>query len=635
MSPPAFLRSRRVLAAALAVLVALAYEGVRRCGFVSFDDDVFVYQNPYVRQGLSASGLRWALTADLLFESPYADYWMPVTVLSRMLDVQLFGLSAAGHHLVNVAFHAVSVVLVFLLLDGLTAARHRSAFAAAVLAVHPLAVESVAWVSERKDVLAGLFWLSSTLAYARYAVRGSRAAYAGALACMALGLMAKPTLVALPLVLLVLDFWPLRRWPAAPGRRVLVEKVPFFLLAVASAAVTVVSHARGGHLASVAAAPLHARLANAVWSLVVYVEKVLWPTGLAVFYPLREGRLLSGRTVVAATLLAVSAWLVVRNAGRRPYLVTGVAWSLLALAPVLGIVQTGQQAYADRFMYVPLVGVGIAAAWGAADLASSRATLPRWLPIAAAAVLAAWTTLTRAQVRHWQDTVSLFRHAVAVTDGNALAHVNLGRALARQGDAAGAERHYREAIRIRPRDADARTGLGVLLMQQGRSAEALEQHAEAVRLNPASADARFNLGAAEARLGRPSEAMSHYAEALRLNPRLAAAHYNWGNLLAAQGRWAEAESRFAEAARLHPENALALNNLGLAIGLQGRWPQAAEVLRRAVALDPGDARARVNHGRALRALGRLAEARAEWQEAIRLDPRGPAAAEAREELARD
>jgi len=627
-------RSRAAFALGLALLVLVAYEGVRRCGFVSFDDDVFVYHSPYVRQGLTLAGLRWALGADLLFESAHADYWMPVTILTRMLDVQLFGLNAAGHHAVNAVLHAANVLLVFFMLDGLTGARWRSAFAAAVLAVHPLTVESVAWVTERKDVLSGLFWLLTMIGYARYASRRSGRAYAAALAFMALGLMAKPTLVALPLVLLALDFWPLRRWAAVPAGRLIVEKAPFFLLAAASAAVTVLSHARGGHLASAAAAPLVSRIANALLALVVYLGQVIWPARLAVFYPLTPSAVVSGRTLAAAGILGLLSWTVARAASRRPYLLTGALWFLFALAPVLGLVQTGQQSHADRFMYVPLVGLGIMAAWGAGDLAAARPSLRPLLPWLAAAVLVVWTALTRAQVRHWETTVTLFSHAVAVTEDNTLAHMNLARALAARGDAGGAERHYREAIRIRPQDADARTGLGVLLMQQGRVLEALDEHEQARRLNPASADAVFNLGAAEARLGRTGQAAEHYALALRLNPRLSPAHYNWGNLLAAQGRWAEAESHFAESARLQPEDVDALNNLGLAIGLQGRWAQAADILERAVALDPGDARARVNLGRALRALGRIGEARAQWQEAVRLDPGGPAAVEAREELAK-
>ena len=626
-------RSRAALALGLTLLVVAAYEGVRRCGFVSFDDDVFVYQNPYVRQGLSWAGLRWALGADLAFESSHADYWMPVTILTRMLDVQLFGLNAAGHHVVNVLLHAANVLLVFFLLDGLTGARYRSAFAAAVLAVHPLTVESVAWVTERKDVLSGLFWMLTLVAYARYASAGIRRAYWAALAFMAFGLMSKPTLVALPLVLLALDFWPLRRWATLPRARLLAEKGPFVLLAAASAALTVLSHARGGHLASGAAVPFASRLANALGSILVYLGQALWPARLAVFYPLRTGALLSPRTLAAVVILGLSSWVIVRQARRRPYLVTGGLWFLFALLPVLGFVQTGQQSHADRFMYLPLVGLGIMAAWTMGDVAATHDAPRRVMPWLALAVLAGWTVITRAQVRHWESTVALFSHAVAVTEDNTLAHMNLARALAREGDAAGAERQYREAIRIRPEETDARTGLGVLLMQRGRVLEAIAEHEEAVRRNPLSADARFNLGAAAARLGRTGEAASRYAEALRLDPGLAAAHYNWGNLLAAQGRWPEAESHFAEAARLQPENVDALNNLGLAMGLQGRWVPAVGILRRAVALDPQDARAHVSLGRALRALGQIDEAIAQWREAVRLDPRGDAGQEAREALA--
>jgi protein O-mannosyl-transferase len=631
-------RSRAALALGLALLVLVAYEGVRHCGFVAFDDDQFIYRNPHVRQGLTWAGLRWAFGADLLFHSPYADGWMPITVLSRMVDVELYGLNPAGHHLTNLLLHAANVILVFLLLDAFTAARCRSAFVAAALAVHPLTVESVAWVTERKDVLSGLLWTLTLIAYGRFVERRSPAAYATTLGVMAVGLMAKPSLMPLPFVLLALDYWPLRRlrtgWNARAAGRLLAEKVPFMLLSVAAGVVNVVAHHRRGDLATAEGVPLEPRIANAAWSLVVYLWDVVAPIRLAVFYPFLERSLWSAWTLAALAFVGLVSWLVARNAARHPYLATGWLWYLLALAPVIGIAQVGAQARADRYMYFALVGVGIIAAWGAVDVAARRPVLRPLLPWTAAAILLTWTALTRAQVRRWDSTVTLFSHAVAVTENNALAHMNLARALAKQGDAAGAERHYREAIRIRPRAADARTGLGVLLMQQGRVREALGEHEQARRLNPASADAVFNLGAAEARMGRTAEAESHYAEALRLNPSQAAAHYNWGNLLAAQGRWAEAESHFAEAARLQPENVEALNNLGLSIGLQGRWALAAQVLERAVALDPADARTHVNLGRALRALGRADQARAQWREALRLDPGGPAAVEAREELAK-
>jgi protein O-mannosyl-transferase len=588
-------------------LTLVAYEGVRHCSFVGFDDDLYVYQNPQVRGGLTWAGLRWALSADLLFESPNADYWMPVTILTRMLDVELFGLDPAGHHGTNVLLHALNAVLVFLLLEGLTGAAYRSALAAAVLAVHPLTVESVAWVTERKDVLSGVFWALSLMAYGRYATRRSRTAYVLALVFLCLGLMTKPTLAVLPAVLLVLDFWPLGRWrrPSDIGA-LLLEKAPFLALALASGGLTVLAHSRGGHLASADTLPLELRLANALWSPVVYLQNVVWPTGLAVFYPHPRGPLVSGRTAVSLLILGGISWLAAAHARTRPYLLAGWLWFLIGLAPVLGLIQTGDQGWADRFMYMPLVGVGILLAWGGADIASSSRGVGALLRFSVPVILCIWVALTRAQVRRWEDTVTLFSHAVAVTEGNYLAQGNLATALVLRGDLAGAEGHYREAIRIHPGHWNARTGLGVLLMRSGRLAEALEQQQEAHRLNPFSADVCFNLGAVEARMGRTADAAAHYAEAVRVNPGLAAAHYNWGNLLAGEGRFAEAEARFAEAVRLAPEDVEARNNLGLAVGLQGRWEEAAAIFRRVLAAAPGHARARENLARALRELGQEA-----------------------------
>jgi Flp pilus assembly protein TadD len=614
-------------------LTAAAFEGVRRCDFVAFDDNIYVHGHPYVRQGLTLEGVRWALGADLLFESPHADYWMPVTVLSRMLDVELFGLDPAAHHAVNAAVHALNAVLVFVMLAGMTGAPGRSAFAAAVFAVHPLTVESVAWVTERKDVLSALFWMLAVIAYARFAKEGGLGRYSAVAALMALGLMAKPTLVMLPFVLVALDVWPLRRMTAVTAARRLAEKAPLLVLAGASAAVTLLAHARGGHLASTDDLPLGPRLANAAWALVVYLGKVPWPVGLAVPYPYEAGRL-GAKAFLAALLLGAAGALAVRSARTRPYVLVGSAWYVLALVPVLGIVQTGPQARADRFLYIPLVGLAVVLSWGLHELAGRTRHMRAALPWAAAGALVACVALTRQQVRHWESTTTLFLHAVSVTKDNHVAHHNLAAALALAGDLAGAARHDAEAVRIKPDYVAARTALGVTLARQGRLAEALEHQREAVRLAPSSADAHFNLGVVWARLGRPADAEARYAEAVRLAPALAAAHYNWGNLLAAAGRWPEAEARFREAARLEPANLDAANNLALAVALQGRWAEAARLLEDVVARNPDHARARVNLGRALRELGRPDQARAQWVEALARTPADPAAAEAREELAR-
>jgi tetratricopeptide (TPR) repeat protein len=629
-------RARLAVAGGLLLAVAAAFEGTRRCGFVAFDDNIYVYRHPYVTQGLTWAGVRWAFGADLLYESPYADYWMPVTVLSRMLDVELFGLDPAWHHGVNVLLHGANAVLLFLLLESLTGARGRSAFAAGLFAVHPLTVESVAWVTERKDVLSGLFWMLAMLAYARYARSERRGWLAVAGVLMALGLMAKPTLVMLPLVLLALDHWPLGRLRGGRPRRarLLAEKIPLLALAAASAAVTVLAHARGGHLASTEAQPLASRILNALWSLAVYLRKVIWPADLAVLYPQDPAGVPLARALLAALALGLACLAAVRAARSRPYLLTGLAWSLLALFPVLGLIQTGRQALADRFMYVPLAGVGILVAWGLRDLAAVHRRVAPALPWAAAGTLLALVAVTRAQVRTWENTVTLFSRAIAVTERNHVAHHNLASALALAGDTAGAERHYREALRIDPGHAPARSALGVLLMDAGRLAEAREQQERALSLEPGSPDVRYNLALVLARMGEADAAAARYGEALRLDPSLGPAHYNWGNLLAEKGRWAEAEARYREAVRLMPRHLDARNNLALVLGQQGRWQEAADLLGAILAEQPATARARVNLGRALRALGRADDARRTWQEVVERHPGDPAAAEARDELAR-
>ena len=620
------------------MLTAGALEGVRRCGFVGFDDDLLVYHNPHVQGGLTWAGARWALGADLLFDSPNADYWTPLTALSRLVDVQLFGLDPAGHHLTNLFFHAVAVVLLFLVFESMTGDLWRSAFVAALMAIHPLHVESVAWVSERKDVLSAVFFMLSLAAYSRYARDPRPVRFAAVAVAQALGLLAKPMLATLPFVLLLLDLWPLGRLRlgesggGARAGRLAVEKWPLFCLSFLSLAATFVPLARTGTLTSLDALPLQARLGNALCAYVVYVRQTLWPHPLAIPYP-HPGRPLPLEALGAALALACVTGATLRAARLRPWLLVGWLWFLGMLVPVIGLVQSGEHAHADRYMYLPSIGLSVMLAWGVPDLLSVWGA-GRVAPLLGALAVAACVPITRAQVGHWQSTVTLFAHAIRVTPMNFVAHSNLATGLARQGDFAAAERHYREAIRIRPVYWEARTGLGVVLMRQGRLAEALEQQREALRSNPASADVSFNLGALEARMGQSGDAANHYAQAVRLNPGLGAAHYNWGNLLVAAGRLAEAEDRFAEAVRLQPQDVEALNNLGLTIGLQGRWPQAAEVLGRAVALDPGHTRARVNLGRALRELGRLDEARAQWREAARRNPRDPASAEALEELGR-
>jgi protein O-mannosyl-transferase len=407
-------------------------------GFVNYDDPDYTTGNPHVRAGLTLAGVAWAFTHS------FAGNWFPLTWISHMLDVSLFGLDAGRHHLMSVVIHASAAVLLYLALRRLTLPQWPSAMVAALFALHPLHVESVAWIAERKDVLSALFCMLTLWAYARYAERATTGRYALALAAFALGLMSKQMLVTLPLVLMVLDYWPLQR-----GLKVR-EKLPFLALAAAAAIAAVLSHNEAGARASLDIFPLGLRIQNALVTCVVYLLKMVWPSGLAVFYPYATSLLLPA--IGSAILLAAITW----SALRRPYLLAGWTWYLITLAPVIGIVQVGAQARADRYTYLPMIGVSIAAVWGVAELLRTQ---PRVLAAIGMAVCVACAMLTYIQVGYWQDGVTLFRHTIEVTRDNYVAHFNLAAALEERGENAEAAAHLNEAVRIRPRFAVARAEL--------------------------------------------------------------------------------------------------------------------------------------------------------------------------------
>jgi tetratricopeptide (TPR) repeat protein len=615
---------RRPIALSLILLVLLAYEGVRRCGFVGYDDPLYVSANPHVLQGLTAGGVQWAFSAGLLFDTPGADYWAPLTVLSRMLDATLFGLDPVGHHLTNVILHALNASVLFLVLDTLTGAFGRSALVAALFAVHPLCVESVAWVTERKDVLSGLLWLLGIGAYARYARSPSRGRYWAVAGVLVLGLMAKPIAMTLPVVLLLLDYWPLRRVHAGgTGLRssapaLLAEKIPLLLLAALSLSLTFFTMRRSGHLRELASLPPGARIANAVYSYVVYLGKALWPHPLAVSYPYPRGGLPMGRVLAALVILTGLSMLALRQRRRRPYVLAGWLWFLAVLFPVIGLVQSGVAARADRYMYLPLVGLALVAAWGVGDLVENRRRAKLLLSAIGVGVLLTLTVLTRRQVHVWSDTTTLFEHALRFTSDNFLAQNNLATALAQRGELDAAEAHYREALRIRADYAEARRNLGTLLVRRGRADEAAALFAQALERNPADIDAHLELGTLCAGSGRNAEAARHYAAVLHIDPRSSTAHYRWGNLLARSGQWAAAEEHYAQAVRLRPTDTEALNNLGLSQALQGKWREAIESYTSALQIDPFFARARTNLGRALAGQGRHAEAISQCWAALRI-----------------
>jgi protein O-mannosyl-transferase len=630
----------------LALITLAVYLPVLEASFVTFDDTSYLTDNPKVQAGVTWEGARWAFTRS------HAANWHPLSWLSHMLDCQLYGLKPAGHHLTSLLFHTANTLLLFGLLKRLTRAFWRSAFVAALFALHPLHVESVAWVSERKDVLSTFFFLLTLWAYTRYAERSAvgrhgliltrgrstdnaSTFYLLSLCFFALGLMSKPMLVTVPFVLLLLDYWPLERLrlpifssqaQAAPSPtsvwRQAVEKVPFLVLSAASCVVTVIAQRKGGALASLdgeSAVSLESRLINTPISYVWYLVKMIWPSDLAVIYPyIREWPLM--KVLLATALLVALTVAAVWQGRRRAYVLMGWLWYLGTLVPVIGLVKVGAQSIADRYMYIPSIGLFVILAWGVADLTANWAH--RVLPLAgaAAAVLTACALTAGAQLLYWLDSELLFRHTLAVTQNNYLACNNLGFYFAQQGQQELAKKYYRSAIEIAPKWAGARNNLGATLVYQKKYEEAIAMLEEALRVNAQSADAESNLGAALCCLGRTDEAMGHLRKAIQLNPEYALAHYNLGNALLQQDRLAEAAAEFRLAAELKPQYAEAHNNLALALAKQGKLDAAVVEFGRALVLQPALLPARYGLGEVLVDQGKLDEAIAQFFEVLRLQP---------------
>jgi tetratricopeptide (TPR) repeat protein len=485
-----------------------------------------------------------------------------------MLDYEMYGLRAGGYHVTNVLFHILNTLILYWVLFRMTGASWRSGFVAGLFALHPLHVESVAWVAERKDVLSGFFWMLVMLGYVRYVERPGVWRYMWVVVLFMLGLMSKPMLVTLPFVLLLLDVWPLGRyrWGGGGARtsavRLIGEKIPLFALAAAMSVWTYLAARQIGAVMSPDRLVLDVRLANSLCSYVGYIKKMIWPSKLAVYYPYPSTWSVIALVGCAAFLILVSV-AVVRYGRRYPYLLVGWLWYMGSLVPVIGIVQPGTQAMADRYTYIPLIGLFILGGWGAADLFGRR---HREAYLAsAAAVIIAMGLVSWAQVQHWKDSVSLFEHTVRVTENNSSTHYNLGNVYARKGDFAKAMSHYRQALSINPRYADVHNSMGVILFQSGKKGEAIAEYQTALRLKPSYADAFFNLGVALAAEGKIDQAMICYRRALELKPQLAAVHNNLGILLARQHRLREAIPHFRAALAINPHDASIRNNLDVAL----------------------------------------------------------------------
>lgn len=494
-----------VLGALLALATAAVYAGVANHRFVSLDDGRYVTANSQVAAGLTWQGVVWAFT------TWHAGNWHPLTWLSHMVDVQVFGLKPAGHHLVNLVWHCTNTTLVFAVLLHLTGARWRSALVAALFGIHPLHVESVAWVAERKDLLCAFFGLLALGAYGSYARHPGVGKYAKVAAAFAASLLAKPMLVSLPFMLLLLDIWPLGRLggQARPGRtfpHLLVEKLPLLALATASGVVTYLAQRGWGAVKPLAVLPITVRLANAAQSYVIYLRKTIWPVDLTVYYPHSDMLPTPWRIAAAVALLAALTLVAALQLRRRPFLLTGWFWYLGTLVPVIGLVQVGGQALADRYTYVPLIGVFLALSWGAADLAGQRRGGTAIMGAATTATLIALSAATLGQVRHWRDTASLFGHAVSVTEGNWMAFALLGKDALDAGRPAEAVAHLRQSLTINPYTTAAariHTDLGRALAATGSLDEAIEEFRRALRIDPNSESARRGLSAALA--ARPQQ----------------------------------------------------------------------------------------------------------------------------------
>jgi tetratricopeptide (TPR) repeat protein len=575
----------------LAVVTLAVFYQVHGFKFINLDDPGYIYKNPHIKDGITFHSIAWAFT------SGYASNWHPLTWISHMLDWRLFGANPAGHHLVNLLFHIANTLFLFFVLNRMTKAFWQSAFVAALFALHPLHVESVAWVAERKDVLSTLFWLLTMWAYLRYVERPKIGDYLLIVVFLALGLMAKPMLVTLPFVLLLLDYWPLGRLAPAVSRQpkkqnkrlslsyLVFEKIPLFAMAAASSIVTFIVQQKGGAMSDAEAYSFGVRLANAFIAYLQYIIKMLRPVGLAFFYPHPGTHVSLFFAAISAVLLLVATIVVIRFAPNHRYLATGWFWYLGTLVPVIGIIQVGDQAIADRYTYVPLTGLFIIIAWGLPELLAGWSCRRIALQSSALTVLTALTVCTYLQLPYWKNSLTLCQHALKVTRDNYLAHFNMTEMLMQLGRSDEAMRQNFEAVRIKPNFAPAINNLGDVLFGAGKTDEAAGYYERALALNPGIAEAHANLGIVLANRGNYDEAVKHFRAAAQVidTPRI---HTDLGSALLNLGRFDQAAREYEKVLRVEPNNAGAHNDLGVALFQMGKIDVAIAQFNRALQIDP-------------------------------------------------
>jgi tetratricopeptide (TPR) repeat protein len=623
-----------IIGVMLVVATVMVYAQAAGHDFITVDDGLYVSRNGHVLAGPTAAGIRWAFT------TTSTGNWHPLTWMSLMADTWISGPSPAGYHVTNLILHVLNVLLVFLLLQKLTGSLARSAVVAALFALHPLHVESVAWISERKDVLSTLFWLLGIWAYLRYCRKPAVGRYVVAACAFVLGLMAKPMPVSFPFTLLLLDIWPLRRVSAGNRTfrtfvRLAMEKAPLFLISFASSILTFWAQKTGGAVAALDQLPIHLRVANALISYIAYLGKLLWPADLALFYPLRADRLPSWEIALCAIAFAVMMVYAVRAFDRRPYVTFGWLWYVITLLPVIGLVQIGSQALADRYSYVPSLGIFVIMVWGVSDLLARirdahPAALRRWswAPAAAACgLLLILAVLANRQAQFWKDDITVWEHAAAVTPPNYFSHYNLARAYDTQHRYDEALAHNRACIRIDPNREEAYNNLAVLLMGRRSYDEAESALLSALRINPQFTQARSNMSMVLCKMQRYDEGFRSYQEAMRLDPQnteirrnFAACHCDYGMALAGKNHLEEAVAEFQSALSVAPEFSQAHYNLGLTYAELRRPDAAKSEYEKAIAADPANAEAHNNLGVLLAETGKIGDAIEHFRAALRIRP---------------
>lgn len=632
-----------VICLLLALATLVTFWPVLKHDFVRYDDDKYITDNPHVKGGITIRSIYWAFT------NAHFYMWHPLASLSQMLDCQLFGLNPTGHHLTSLLLHTADVLLVFWVLKMLTGAVWRSAFVAAVFALHPLQVDSVAWLAERKNVLSTFFWMLTIVAYIRYAKRPSVGRYLLVVLALCLGLMSKPTVITLPFVLLLLDFWPLDRlqWPGHNNAedlskrestkkgheqvsvlRLVGEKIPLLILATAVAAITYIAQQSGGVVSRLETIPLGHRLANATISYVTYIEKMIWPSRLAVFYPHPGGNFSGVKLVVSALLLLVISIYVI-YAARRRYLSVGWLWYLGILVPVIGLVQAGGQARADRYMYVPMIGLLIIVGWGVNDLAA------KWryrnvIPVLAIAVLPAAAVCTRLQLRHWQNSETLFKHTLNVTRNNYVMHNNYANLLKDLGMTGEAIEHYTRCLELRSDLPEAHNNLGNALATMGETDQAIVHYRKAIELTQSSkvkagspaglAEAHYNLANALRLQGQFEQAFEHYGASLKLRLNDADTLQGLGVTLAAMQRFDEAIEYYNRLLELEPDNVIAHGLLGMALAGKGDTDEAIKQFRIVLSQRPDDVEMYCNLGVLLERQKKISEAITQYRRALQINP---------------